>query len=103
MKWGRAMLRFDITSSTHLSAISLFGAALLAGQAPYPRPISSYEVVQEKRTYSDFVVSFAPPSDTSSIVEQIVDLYNSFATQQTTLGFEFEKAIFSNTEILYEN
>lgn len=53
-------------------------------------------------TYSDFMESIAKPSGIENFAQQIATIYNGFAEGQERLGAEFEAAIFSDIESLYE-
>ncbi|ROU03474.1 hypothetical protein [Histidinibacterium lentulum] len=87
------------TSNTFAVAV---GAAMLAGQFHYPPRVEAYEVQQVRGTYSDFMESLAKPDGVDHFAQQIAAIYNSFAERQGRLGAEFEAAIFSDLESLYE-
>lgn len=44
-----------------------------------------------------------PPQLETGLVSEMVAVYNSFAQRQKRLGAEFEAAIFSDLESLYED
>jgi hypothetical protein len=87
------------TSTTFAAAL---GAAILAGQLHYPPRVEPYEVQQVRGTYSDFMESLAKPSGVDQFAQQIAAIYNGFAERQERLDAEFEAAIFSDLESLYE-
>lgn len=93
-------------SSTTLAAA--VGAAMLASQlnhppGVYPPRVEAYEVQQVGRTYSDFMRNLAKPASADHFAQQIASIYNSFAERQGRMGAEFEAAIFSDLESLYED
>lgn len=53
-------------------------------------------------TYSDVLESLIKPAGTDHFAQQIAAIYNGFAERQERLGAEFEAAIFSDLESLYE-
>jgi len=78
------------------------GAAMLAGQFDYPPRVEAYEVQQARSTYSNFMNSLTKPTEVDYFSQQIAAIYNSFSERQERLGAEFEAAIFSDLESLYE-
>lgn len=86
-------------SPTFAVAVS---AALLASPLQYPSRIEPYEVQQERGTYSDFIENLERPAETDYFAQQVAAIYSSFASRQERLGAEFEAAIFSDLESLYE-
>ncbi len=87
------------TSTTFAVAM---GAAILTGQLQYPSRVEPYQVVQVGGTYSDFMEHLARPVGVDNFAQQIAAIYSSFAQRQERLGPEFEAAIFSDLESLYE-
>lgn len=87
------------TSTTFAVAVS---AAMMAGQFQYPPKVQAYQVEQVRGTYSDFIESLAKPAGVDHFAQQIAAIYNGFAEGQERLGAEFEAAIFSDVESLYE-
>lgn len=87
------------TSTTFAVAM---GAAILTGQLQYPSRVEPYQVVQVGGTYSDFMEHLARPVGVDNFAQQIAAIYSSFAQRQERLGAEFEAAIFSDLESLYE-
>ena len=87
------------TSTTFAVAM---GAAMLTGQLQYPLRIEPYQVRQVRGTYSDFMESLARPVVVENFSQQMAAIYSSFAQRQERLGTEFEAAIFSDLESLYE-
>jgi hypothetical protein len=77
-------------------------AAILAGQLQYPSRVEPYQVVQVGGTYSDFMEHLARPVGVDNFAQQMAAIYGSFAQRQERLGAEFEAAIFSDLESLYE-
>lgn len=57
---------------------------------------------QVRGTYSDFMERLARPAGADHFAQQIAAIYNGFAERQERLGAEFEAAIFSDLESLYE-
>lgn len=102
MKWGPNMIELAPTRPTSTTLAVAVGAAMFAGQFHYPPRVEAYEVQQVRGTYSDFMERLAKPAGLDHFAQQIAAIYNSFAAQQTRLGAEFEAAIFSDLESLYE-
>lgn len=102
MKWGRSMIEVSATRPTSTTFAVAVGAAMLAGQFQYPTRAEAYEVQQVRGTHSDFMESLAKPAGIDHFAQQIAAIYNSFADRQERLGEEFEVAIFSDLESLYE-
>lgn len=94
----------EIASSvpSHTTFVAAFGAAMLAGQLQYPSRVEAYEVQQVSGTYSNFIDSLARSSGVNQFAEQLAAMYKHFADHQERLGAEFEAAIFSDLESLYE-
>lgn len=87
------------TPTTFAVAMS---AAILTGQLQYPSRVEPYQVVQVGGTYSDFMEHLARPVGVDNFAQQVAAIYSSFAQRQERLGPEFEAAIFSDLESLYE-
>lgn len=102
MKWGRSMIELAATRPTSTTFAVAVGAAMIAGQFQYPQKVEAYQVLQVRGTYSDFMESIAKPSGIENFAQQIATIYNGFAEGQERLGAEFEAAIFSDIESLYE-
>lgn len=96
------MIEFAATRPTSTTFAVTGGAAMLAGQFQYPPRAAPYEVQQERGTQSDFMESLAKPAGVDHFAQQIAAIYNGFAKRQERLGAEFEAAIFSDLESLYE-
>lgn len=76
---------------------------LISGQSQYPPRVEPYEVQQVTGTYSDFMEGMAARSlSIGQFEQQVAAIYSSFAKRQERLGTEFEAAIFSDLEGLYE-
>ena len=102
MRWGLSMIELAATRPTSTTFAVAVGAAMLAGQFHYPPRVEAYEVQQVRGTYSGFMESLAKPAGVDHFAEQIAAIYNGFAERQERLGAEFEAAIFSDLESLYE-
>lgn len=96
------MIELAATRPTSTSFAVAFGAAMLAGQLQYPPRVEPYEVHQVRGSYSDFMESLAKPAGADHFAQQIAAIYNGFAEGQKRLEDEFEAAIFSDLESLYE-
>lgn len=77
-------------------------AAILTGELQYPDRVEPYQVQQERGTYSAFMENLARPVGVDCFAQQMSAIYSSFAQRQERLGVEFEAAIFSDLESLYE-
>lgn len=102
MKWGPSMIELAATRPTSTTFAVAFGAVVLAGHLHYPPRLVPYEVQQVRGTYSDFMESLAKPAGVDHFAQQIGAIYNRFFERQGRLGTEFEVAIFSDLESLYE-
>lgn len=102
MKWGPVMIELAATRHTSTTLAAAFGAAMLTSQFQYPLRVEPYEVRQEPGTHSDFMESITKPARVNHFAQQIAAIYNSFAERQGRLGADFEAAIFSDLESLYE-
>lgn len=102
MRWGLDMIEFASTRPTPTTFAVAMGAALLTGQLQYPPRVVAYEVQQVSGTHSDFMESIAQPVGLNHFAQQIAAMYTGFAERQERLGAEFEAAIFSDLESLYE-
>lgn len=102
MRWDRSMNKIVSTRPTSTTLAVAMGAAILTGQLQYPPRAETYQVVQVGGTYSDFMENFARPVGVDSFAQQFAAIYSSFAQRQERLGAEFEAAIFSDLESLYE-
>lgn len=96
------MIELPATRPTSTTLAVAVGAAMLAGQLQYPSRVESYVVHQVRGTHSGFMESLAKPAGFDHFAQQIATIYNSFADTQKRLGSEFEAAIFSDLESLYE-
>lgn len=102
MKWGLSMIELAATRPTPTTLAAAVGAAMLAGQFHYPGRVEAYEVQQVRGTYSGFMEGLAKPTSVDNFAQQIAAIYSGFAESQERLGAEFEAAIFSDLESLYE-
>lgn len=96
------MIELSATRPTTTTFAVAVGAAMFAGQFQYPPRVDAYEVQQVRGTHSDFMESLAKPSGVDHFAQQVAAIYNAFAERQERLGAEFEAAIFSDLESLYE-
>jgi hypothetical protein len=79
------------------------GAAMMSGHLQYPPRVEPYAIQQVRSTHSDFMESMASRSSSGDqFAQQIAAIYSSLAQRQERLGAEFEAAIFSDLEGLYE-
>lgn len=88
--------------STQVAEPTAIAAEMIAGQLLYPTRVDAFEIQQELGTYSAFMESLSRSEGTYHFAQQIAEIYNSFAEGQKRLGAEFEAAIFSDLESLYE-
>lgn len=103
MKWGLSMIELTDTRPTTTTFAFAIGAAMLTGNLQYPLQDMPYEVQQVRGTYSTFLEGLAVNSmDEEHFAQQVAAIYNSLAQRQERLGEEFEAAIFSDLESLYE-
>lgn len=92
-----------IASRSSPTSADAMCAALMPGRLQYPRRVEPYEVQQVRGTYSGFMEGMAARSDGVELfAQQVAAIYSSFAKRQERLGAEFEAAIFSDLEGLYE-
>lgn len=77
-------------------------AVMLANNATFPLRTETYKLPEERGTYSDIMYNLSRLSESELFEEQINAIYNSFMISQARLGAEFEAAIFSDIESLYE-
>jgi len=96
------MIEIMATRPTYTTFAVAMSAAMLTAQFQYPVREDPYEVQQERGTHSDFMESLSSPIASDYFAQQVVEIYNSFAQRQERLGAEFEAAIFSDLESLYE-
>lgn len=96
------MIELAATRPTSTTFAVAIGAAMLAGQFQYPPRVEPYEVQQVRGTYSDVLENLLKPAGVDHFAQQVAAIYNSFAEGQERLGAEFEAAIFSDLESLYE-
>lgn len=107
------MIELIAARPTHSAMAWALGAAVMATQVSYlirqdPYEMDDpYEIVSQVRTYSRFMHSVGHSSaidsiDVDQFASQVAELYYSFAQRQERLGAEFEAAIFSDLESLYE-
>lgn len=102
MKWVPNMIELAATRPTSTTVAVAVGAAILAGQIDYPNRVEVYQVKQVRGTYSDFMEKLLRPVGIEQFTQQIAALYKGFIEQQERLGADFEAAIFSDLESLYE-
>lgn len=96
------MIELAATRPTSTTLAAAVGAAMLAGQFQYPPRVETYEVQQVRSTHSDFMESLVRSAGVDHFAQQIAAIFNGFADRQERLGAEFEAAIFSDLESLYE-
>ena len=101
MKWDPSMIEIVLTRPTTSVAVAIT-AAMLAGPLQYPHRDRAYEIHLVGRTYSDFMEGLAKQNPLDNFAQHIGQAYNTFAERQVGLGAEFEAAIFSDLESLYE-
>lgn len=102
MKWDPNMIEIMANKSTPTTVAVAMSAAMLSAQFQYPTRVEPYEVQQVRGTHSDFMESLARPAGETHFAQQVGAIFNSFAQRQQRLGVEFEAAIFSDLESLYE-
>lgn len=102
MKWGPNMIELMPGRPTPTTLAVAMGAAMLTGQFQYPARVEPYEVQQVRGTHSDFMENLVRPAGADQFMQQVAAIYNAFAQRQERLGAEFEAAIFSDLESLYE-
>jgi hypothetical protein len=102
MRWAPSMIELTATRPTSTTFAFAVGAAMLAGQIQYPLRVEAYQVQQVRGTHSDFMEKLVRPLGIERFAQQVAAIYNSFAERQGRLGSEFEAAIFSDLESLYE-
>jgi len=96
------MIELMATRPTSTTVAVAVGAAMLSGQFQYPPRVEPYEVQQVRGTHSDFIEGLTRSVGVDVFAQQVAEIYNSFAQRQERLGAEFEAAIFSDLEGLYE-
>jgi hypothetical protein len=96
------MIKLMVTRPTPTSFAAAIGAAMLTGPMLYPHRVEPYKLQQVGGTYSDFMDKLAKPAGLEHFAQQVAAIYSSFAERQKRLGAEFEAAIFSDVESLYE-
>ncbi|MCP5341121.1 MAG: hypothetical protein H6901_02780 [Rhodobacteraceae bacterium] len=96
------MIELAATRPTSTTFAVAVGAAMLTGQFHYPARVEPYEVHQVRGSHSDFMENLLRPAGADHFAQQVAAIYNSFAQRQERLGAEFEAAIFSDLESLYE-
>jgi hypothetical protein len=102
MRWAPSMIELAATRPTSTTFAFAVGAAMLAGQPQYPSRVETYQVQQVRGTHSDFIEKLVRTVGTEQFAQQVAAIYKSFAERQGRLGAEFEAAIFSDLESLYE-
>ncbi|MFC4669075.1 hypothetical protein ACFO5X_10960 [Seohaeicola nanhaiensis] len=96
------MIDLVATKPTTTTFAAAVGAIMFAGQVQYPPRTEAYQVYQVGGTYSDFMANLPRTAAIDDFARQIGALYDVFAQRQERLGAEFEAAIFSDVESLYE-
>lgn len=91
-----------VRSTSATVAIVVAGATMFMGPIQYPARVAAYEVPQVRGSHSDFMEGLVRPASGADFAQRIATIYNSFAERQERLGAEFEDAIFSDLESLYE-
>jgi hypothetical protein len=90
------------TSTVGTFALAM-GAAIVAGQLSYPMPVQTYRIDQVGRTFSSFVEPLGLANHgNEAFAKEVASIFSAFAERQEPLGAEFEAAIYSNLEELYE-
>lgn len=80
------------------------GAAMLTGQADYPEARGAFPSQQVTGTYSAFLHGMEQRAlDAEQFASQVATVFRALAARQERLGTDFESAIFSNLESLYED
>lgn len=102
MKWGLNMIKLSTTRPTPTTFSFAVGVAMLASQIQYPPRIEAYELQQVGGTYSSVMEGLVKSDGFELFTQQIAAIYNDFAERQVRLDAEFEAAIFSDLESLYE-
>lgn len=102
MKWGPSMIDYMATKPSSTPFALAIGAVMLTGNLQYPQRAESYGVQQERGTYSEVLEKLTRPVKADRFAEQMAAIYSSFTQRQERLGVEFEAAIFSDLESLYE-
>ena len=75
---------------------------MLAGHLQYPVREAPYVVEQELGTHSDFIENLENQAAIDKYEQEVAEIYNTLLQSQQSLGAEFEAAIFSDLESLYE-
>lgn len=88
-------------------AFAVFGAAMAAIHPVWPEnETPSYVVVQTDRSYSqlsEHLISAAKQNPHADFASDMAAIYASLSERQERLGEEFEAAIFSDLDSLYES
>lgn len=105
------MIELSSTKPTSTSVgWAVVSAAIIAGhfqtsgqELPYPVNDKPYEIQQLRGTNSNFLENIAfQQQSAEAFAQQVAVLYDAFAKRQEPLGVEFEVAIFSDLDGLYE-
>lgn len=96
------MIELVATRPTPTTFAVAVGAAMLTFQIQYPPRADSYEVQQVRGTHSDFMHNLVLAGNVGHFAQEVSELYHAFAERQERLGDEFDAAIFSDLESLYE-
>ena len=89
------------TAATFTFAAAI-GVSMLSKTTQYPLPDESYEGKGQLSSYSSFRNSLGLHDGSESFFQQMSNIYSSFSMRQERLDAEFETAIFSDIESLYE-
>lgn len=94
----------DVMTTKPTTSFALaVGVAMLSGQAAYPIPSETFRSQQVDRTHSDFIEALRGRSTaTEQFAMQISGIFTSLAERQAPMGDEFQAALFSDLEALYE-
>lgn len=94
----------DVKTAKPTTSFALaMGMAMLSGQPAYPVQIETFRNHQIDRTHSDFIQSLRGRSVANEqFALQISGFFASLAERQAPLGEDFQAAIFSDLEALYE-
>lgn len=81
----------------------LAGQSELYGKLQYPTREQPYLLQSERGTYSEFKSRIARFEAEYQFAQRLAAIYDRFTEGQVRLGVEFETAIFSDLESLYED
>ena len=98
------MIKYVTPRQSTTSLAIAFSSAIAVAPLEYPKRIDPYVVFQSGSTHSDFpgAVGRLSRIEGEAFMKNIAEIYDSFSERQRRLGAEFETAIFSDLESLYE-